>query len=220
MLKNITYKLIISSALVVAVLLVARTDVYADDHCEDNYGGGENCVYNKRFRIEKEVRLEGDDSWRDKVTIDLTDGDENDKYIEFRIKIKNLSDDEADKYIDFDNMEMKDKLPDVFDKIKGDLSVDWDDFEPGDEKEFKIRVELDEDEIDRNGDYEKCAVNKASVYWDDEFEGSDTATVCWTNEGEVLGLPDTGAVANLAIAGFGLLTTGALLKGSKKYRKL
>ncbi len=209
-------KLILSLVLIIAALFAVKGEVFADSEmdCESTYGGGETCLVNKRFRIEKDVRLEDDDSWEDKVNIDLTDKDEKGKFIEFRIRVKNLSDEDAN--LDFDNMEMKDKLPDVFDRIGGSgLTEGWDNFEPGETKEFKIKVELDDEELDKEGEFEKCAVNKASVYWDDEFEGSDTATVCWSNE-EVKELPKTGSLSEMSIAGLVLVSAGVALKKSKK----
>jgi hypothetical protein len=214
MTKN-TLKVISATAITGILLVLTAKTVYAG--CEPVYGGGEICIYNKRFEIEKEVRLEGDNTWRDKVYIDLTDEDENDKDIEFRIKIKNLSDEETEDEIDFDNMKMKDLLPNELDRIGGTgLTEYWDDFEPGETKEFIIRVELEDDERDREGEFEKCVVNKAEAYWDGEFEGSDTATVCYSNK-EVTELPDTGALSTLTLVGFGLITAGALIKKSKNF---
>lgn len=215
--KQTLNKLIFSFLIVVAGMLSVISPVFADEpDCESNYGGGETCLVNKRFKIEKKVRLEGDDDWQDRVTIDLTDDDENDKEIEFRIRIKNLSDDVAD--LSFDDMKMEDKLPGVFDKIGGSgLTEYFNDFEPGETREFTIRVKLEDDELDRDGDFEKCAVNKASVYWGDEFEGSDTAIVCWSNEEKDLKeLPKTGSVTGLSILGFALLTAGTVIKKGKK----
>ena len=211
--KNL-YKVIIAASLVVVAVIVSKSNVYAKDICESNYGGGETCYLNKSFSIEKEVRLEGDDSWEDKVHIDLTDKDEKDKYIEFRIRVKNLSSDERD--IDFDNMKMEDNLPDELERIGGSgLTEYWDDFEPGETKEFKIRVELDEDILDDDDDFSDCATNKAKLYWDGDFEGSSDASVCWSNE-EVSELPKTGASTGLSLLGLALISTGALITKSKK----
>ena len=64
--------------------------------------------------------------------------------------------------------------------------------------------------VDREN-FEKCVVNKAEVEWDGNFEGSDTATVCY-GDVEVTELPETGAVSTLAIAGLGLIIAGYTLK--------
>ena len=216
--KSFLANLILSFVAVTAVAALFSQKVLADDDadCEENYGGGETCIVNKRFKIEKWVRLEGEKKdksckeWDDEVTIDLTDNDEKDKYVEFCIRIKNMSDDYGD--LDFDDMKMKDSLPEELHRIGGDgLTEEWDNFDPGETKEFKIKVRVDEDELDRDGEYEKCVVNKAAVYWDGNKEGSDTATVCWKDyDKEIKELPRTGAesalagVAGLAVASFGL----------------
>ncbi|MDC0449213.1 hypothetical protein OAL67_01250 [bacterium] len=205
----------ISAIVLAGILLVLDSNTaYAD--CEPNYGGGETCITNKRFEIEKGVRLEGDSSWRDKVYIDLTDEDEADKKIEFRIRIKNRSkseDEDAD--LSFDNMKMEDEFPDELFRTGGSgLTEYWDDFDAGEVEEFIIEVDLESDERGREEDFEKCVVNKASVYWDGDFEGSDTAVVCYGNR-EVTELPETGAMSTLAITGFGLIALGTLIKKSK-----
>lgn len=219
--KNMA-KLIVSFFAVFTVLLVVRTNVYASDNCDENYGGGETCLVNKRFKIEKWVRQEGehkDESckeWDEEVTLDLTDGDDKDDYLEFCIRVTNLSDDEGD--FDFDDMKLLDKLPSELYRIGGDgLTEYWDDFDPGESKDFKIKVRIDEDELDKDGEYEKCAVNRALVYWDGEFEGSDTATVCWKNyDKEIKELPKTGAESfAVALGGATLAALGAFLKKKK-----
>lgn len=209
--KKITQNLIGSLVLIATMVVLSTGVVYAKskDNCESHYGGGKTCLVNKRFKIEKWVKVKGDDSWKDKVT----DVDEDDTIL-FKIKIKNLSDDEGD--FDFDNMKMKDFLPDELERIGGDgLTEEWDDFEPGEERTFEIEAEIDEDEFDRDDDFEKCVVNKAEVRWDGEFEGADTATVCYGDE-EPKELPKTGSVPFDAITGVGLITAGLVLK---KFRK-
>lgn len=203
------------SVIVVMLALVMGVSVYADDpKCEEQNYGGETCIVNKRFKIEKEVRLEGDSDWDDEVTIDLNDDDEVDKYIEFRITIENLTDEVED--LDFDEMKMKDSLPDELYRIGGEgLTEYWDNFEPGEEKKFNIKVRIDADELDRDGEFEKCVVNKAEVFWDDEFEGADTATVCWENI-NVKELPKTGAsTAGLGYASISIMV-GLYLRYVKK----
>ena len=201
--KEKGYKLIALITVVAGLFLLSSDKALAD--CESNYGGGETCIINKRFSIEKKVRIEGDDDWESKVT-DV----EEDDTVEFRIRIKNLSDEDAD--IDFDDMKMKDSLPSEMDRVGGSgLTEDWDDFEPGETKTFIIEAEIDSDEFDRDEAFDKCIVNKAKVYWGDEFEGSDTATVCY-GDGEPKELPETGAVSVTGIAGIGSLLIGALLR--------
>ncbi len=204
--KKKGYKLIALTTFVAGLFLLSNDKALAD--CESNYGGGETCIYNKRFSIEKKVRIEGDDDWESKVT-----GVDEDDVVEFRIRIKNLSDEDIDK--DFDDMAMKDSLPKEMERVGGSgLTEYWDDFDPGETKTFIIKARINEDEFDRDEAFDKCVVNKAKVYWDDEFEGSDTATVCYGEE-EPKELPDTGAVSFTGISGIGLLLTGALLRKRK-----
>lgn len=169
---------------------------------------GEEEEYNLRFKITKEVRIQGDTEWKDKVT----DVDEDD-VVEFRIKIRNKSDDPADAT---DDMKMEDFLPEEMDKVGGSgLTEEWDNFDPKDEKVFIIQAKVDSDEYDRDVEFEKCVVNKAELRWDGEFQGSDTATVCYGNI-EPTELPKTGALSTLGLTGLGLLVAGLV---SKKYLK-
>lgn len=200
---NKTYiKNLIRTFVISAVLMsFSLSNVYADQ-----YGGVE--YINKRFTIEKKVRIQGDDSWKDKVT-DVKEGD----VIEFRIKIKNKSDDEAD---DFDNMKMEDFLPDELIRIGGSgLTEYWDNFESGETKTFEIEAKIDSDEFDRDDNFEKCVVNEAEVNWDGEFEGSDTATVCYGDE-EPTELPKTGSESiYFGLAGLASIVTGLVIKKRK-----
>lgn len=202
--------LIVLIAALVLVPVIGSKQVFASD-CESTYGGGENCLVNKRFEISKEVRVEGDSDWKNKVT-DVSKHDT----IEFKIKIKNLSDEEAGS---FDEMKMKDSLPDELQKVGGSgLTEEWDDFDAKDTKTFIIKVKIDPDEFDRDDNFEKCVVNKAEVRWKGKFEGSDTATVCF-GKGKPTELPKTGMVSDLAIIGIGLLSAGLLVKLTQKYVK-
>lgn len=214
MTKNTAYKLI-GSLVVAGAMLIAPKAVFADE-CEPQYGGGEICLVNKRFEIVKEVRLcdsNGDNcsDWKDKVT-----GVEENDEVQFRIRIKNLSDEEASEVTDFDNMKMKDDMPSEMHRTGGDgLTEYWDDFDPGDTKTFIIDAEVNDSEYDTDVDFEKCVVNKASVYWDGKFEGADTATVCYGNAVPTE-LPQTGASGLVAVLGLGLTAIGAAFKKVKK----
>jgi hypothetical protein len=183
------------------VLTLSTRTVYAEQY-------GEEEEYNLRFRITKEVRIQGDNEWKDKVT----DVDKDD-IVEFKIKITNKSDDPADAA---DDMKMEDFLPDEMYKVGGNgLTEDWDNFDPDDEKVFIIQAKVESDEYDRDVEFEKCVVNKAELRWDGEFQGSDTATVCYGNV-EPSELPKTGAVSTLALAGMGSLIAGLVAKKSVK----
>ncbi|MFA6982073.1 MAG: hypothetical protein WC243_03570 [Patescibacteria group bacterium] len=200
--KNIALKLI-GIVLFVVLAVVSSKSVYAD--CESNYGGGETCVYNKSFKITKQVRLEGNDTWKDKIT-DVEEGD----VIEFKIKIENTGE------VDVDDMKMKDELPDELEKVGGSgLTEEWDDFESDETKTFIIKAKVEDDEFDKEN-FDKCVVNKAEVRYDGEFEGADTATVCYGN-GDITELPETGvSTLGLGFTGFGLITVGSLIKRSKR----
>lgn len=202
MYKSTLKNVVVSFALVLSIALLNRVS-YAD--CEANYGGGETCIYNKSFEIEKKVRIQGDNTWKDKVT-DV----KQDEIVEFKIKIKNVGE------IEVDNMKMKDILPDEMDRVGGSgLTEYWDNFEPGDTKEFKIEAKLDNSEFDREN-FEKCIVNKAEAYYDGNFEGADTATVCYGNA-TITELPETGASSTIALVSMGILSVlgGTLVKKIK-----
>jgi len=208
MTKNILSKVMISAFITAILTVVYGGEVYAG--CTSKYGGGETCVYNKRFEIDKDVRVEEkDDDWEDKV-MDV----EKDDIVEFRIKIKNKSDDELDS---FDDMKMEDFLPDEMERVGGSgLTEYWNDFEPGETKTFYIKAKVNAEEYDRDVDFEKCVVNKAEVEWDGEFEGSDTATVCYGDE-DVTELPETGSNEIVALIGFGLIASGILVRKSLSF---
>jgi len=174
--------------------------VYAGQYGEEEY--------NLRFKITKEVRIQGDSEWKDKVT-DVKEGE----VVEFRIKIRNRSDGPADAT---DDMKMEDFLPEEMIKVGGNgLTEEWDNFDPKDEKVFIIQAKVDSDEYDRNVEFEKCVVNKAELRWDGEFQGADTATVCYGNV-EPSELPKTGALSTMGLSGLVLLVSGLI---SKKYLK-
>lgn len=189
--------------------------VLADD-CEGNYGGGDVCIINKSFKIRKWVRLEGDSEWKDEVAIDLNDRDERNKKIEFRVEVWNLvsSEDMDVEDMEFDNMKMKDKWPDALkylEESKHDLTEEWDNFKPGDKKTFYYTAKIESDEKNKAGIFSKCVINKAELYYDGHYEGSDDAVVCWkkSHTDEIKELPKTGSSPLVGIAGFGLIAVGA-----------
>jgi LPXTG-motif cell wall-anchored protein len=203
-----TKKPILALSVALAMGFIFSGKAYAD--CESTYGNGEVCLVNKRFEIDKKVRVEDEDkSWEDKVT-----NVAKDDTVEFKIKIKNKSDDKAD---DFDDMKMEDFLPDEMYRVGGSgLTEYWDNFEPGETKTFYIKAKVKKDEYDRDENFENCIVNKAEVKWDGEFEGSDTATVCYGQE-EVTELPETGSNEMVALLGAGMILAGALIRKSLSF---
>jgi hypothetical protein len=113
-------------------------------------------------------------------------------------------------------MKMEDFLPEEMYKVGGNgLTEEWDNFDPKDEKVFIIQAKVDSDEYDSDVRFEKCVVNKAELRWDGEFQGSDTATVCYGNI-EPTELPKTGAFSTMGLSGLVLLVSGLV---SKKYLK-
>ncbi len=204
MTRSVNYNLI-SAMLVLAVFggLFGGSQVYAG--CTPNYGGGQTCVYNKNFDIEKKVRKAGDDSWKDKVT-----GVKKGEVVEFKIKVKN------DGEVDVDKMKMTDKLPREMERVGGDgLTEYWDDFDKGETKTFVIRAKVKDSEYDRKN-FEKCVVNKAVVEYKGDQEASDTATVCY-GDSKPTELPKTGGSPLVyGTLGLGLVAVGAV---SKKFRR-
>jgi hypothetical protein len=222
--------LIVSGLLaVVATLVVANTSAktaFAD--CEQNYGGGENCTYTRRLRIHKWVKLDGDNTWKDEVVIDLNDGNENDKKILFKVEVTaDISDASGvDKSkIEFDDMKMKDKWPSELkfleDQSESDLTEEWDNFKPGETKTFYYAAKIQGSEKNRVGDFQKCVVNKASLYYKNDNQGSADAVVCYKKVTDVLGTstsrsPETGALPVSGIVGFSLMSLGTVLRKYKK----
>jgi LPXTG-motif cell wall-anchored protein len=205
MLKKINIKLIFVVFLsVLTASFYGAKSVYAD--CESTYGGGENCIYNKSFRIVKDVRTVNDNSngpWKDKVS-----GVDKNDTLEFRSKVTNVGE------VKVDEMKMKDYLPDELKKLDGGdgLTEEWGSFAPGETKEFTFKVKVKDSEFDREN-FEKCIVNKAELHYKDAFEGADTATVCYS-KGELKELPETGTGTTVmsTIAGIGLIALGIFTK--------
>jgi len=198
---NLIVFVVLVIGLVLMVLMPSKAFAV---ECEEIYGGGERCIYNKSFEITKKVRIKDVGSYKDRLNLDEDDLDE---VLEFKIKVKNIGE------VEVDNMEMEDELPDGLTRVGGDdLEESWNDFEPGEAKEYKIRVEIDEDVYEDKDSFETCLVNKAQVKYDGHHEGSDIAEVCF-GVGEPVELPDTGADATAMTGiGLGLIFFGVLLK--------
>lgn len=220
--KKILNSLLIS--VLVTGVSVGLNSNKANASCEQTYGGGETCVVTSTFKIKKYVRLEGDKTWRDEINIDLNDSDENDKKIEFKVEVTAEVSDGHNvdlSNITFDDLKMKDSWPEelkFLDESDDDLKEEWDDFKAGDKKTFHFTGKIQSDERNKEGEFEKCVVNKASLYYKDDFQASDEAVVCYKKTGDVLGtttvaeLPKTGFLPLPAILGMVLLSTGSLLK--------
>lgn len=179
---------------VLAIVLLPKK-AFAEE-CEPNGAYGETCTYEKRFEVSKKVRLEGDDTWKDKIV-----GVKDNEVIEFKIKIKNKGE------VDVDNMKMTDYLPDELFRTGGSgLTEYWSDFEAGTSETFIIKARIRKEEFDRDDNFEKCVVNKAKAEEDGDKVGSDTATVCYGDE--IKELPETGATMTEALTILGLVSTG------------
>ncbi|HAZ29421.1 TPA: hypothetical protein DCY43_01540 [candidate division WWE3 bacterium] len=202
MMQKFNTKLIVAVGVALIGAGIGAQKAYAG--CTANYGGGETCVFNKRFDIEKKVRKEGDDSWKDKVT-----SVKENQVVEFRVKVKNEGE------VEVDDMKMKDFLPKEMEKVGGSgLTEYWDSFEPGESKTFVIKAVVKDSEYDRKN-FEKCVVNKARVEYKGDNEGSDTATVCYSDK-EPTELPKTGGESALIGAlGLGLASLGVTIKKVK-----
>lgn len=192
--------------------------------CTPNYGGGENCVYESRFKIKKYVKLEDDNSWKDEVLIDLDDDDEDDKKILFKVEVTvDVEGDDIDEdSIEFDDMEMKDSLPDelkFLSESEDDLTEEWDNFKAGDKKTFYFTTKITDSEKKKDGSYEKCVINTAKLYQDGDKVDDDDAVVCYKRGGDVLGtsteLPETGTPGIAGISGILSLALGAYLRLKK-----
>ncbi len=211
--QRVIYKLnliLLASAIIGFLLIIVVPGRAYATGCTTPYGGGTTCVINKSFKIVKEVRIEGDDDYEEKVT-----GVEEGDVIEFKITVENTTDDGGVSGVSFDNMKIKDNLPDELIKLSGDLTEEWDDFEPGDKKTVKIKVKVDKKEFD-DENFEKCVVNRVELTYDGDYEGSDTATVCYENgDKEIKELPETGATGTVMLLGLGLssIVSGIVLKG-------
>ncbi|KKT45657.1 MAG: hypothetical protein UW36_C0002G0044 [candidate division WWE3 bacterium GW2011_GWA2_44_16] len=129
--------------------------------------------------------------------------------MEFRVKVKNEGE------VEVDDMKMKDFLPKEMEKVGGSgLTEYWDSFEPGESKTFVIKAVVKDSEYDRKN-FEKCVVNKARVEYKGDNEGSDTATVCYSDK-EPTELPKTGGESALIGAlGLGLASLGVTIKKVK-----
>lgn len=199
---NKAFFAIILTGLIVTPIMTSK--VYAD--CEPTYGG-ETCIYNKSFEIDKEVRLaDSDDDFEDKLTLNNVEvGKEIE--VEYRIEIKNIGE------IEVDNMKYEDDLPDHFERSGGSgLTEYWNDFEPGETKKFYIKATIDGDYI--TSDLVDCFINDVELFWDGNEEGSAQATVCIAN-GEITELPETGPTANIVMTLLGITSLGSGL-GLKK----
>lgn len=197
--SKILFVTLIAGAL---LLVVLPSKVFAKE-CKSDGSYGEACIYNKSFELDKKVKKEGGDVWKDKIT-DV----ENDEIIEFEIEVENVGE------VEVDDMRMEDFLPDELEKVGGSgLTEYWNNFEPGEKKTFVIKARIKEEEFNRDIEFEKCIANKAEVEYDGDFESSDTAVVCYGNV-KIKELPETGVTSTFIYTALGLtlIASGIALK--------
>lgn len=179
--------------------------------CTSNGAYGQNCTPDESFSLDKKVRVKGQSSWQDKV-INVKENDT----VEFRIVVENTGDEMESK------MKTVDTLPNEMSRIGGAALVEvWDNFDDGDKKEFIIESKLKSSEFSTSKNFEKCVVNKVDLYQNEDFKGSDTATVCYNNA-EVEELPKTGpGISASAVGLFGVFftTLGSLIKTNNIRKK-
>jgi len=181
--------------LVVAVFVATPAKVYAA--CESDGAYGQNCVYNKSFKITKKVRIKDEGDFEDKVT-----GVKEGQVVEFKVKVKNVGE------VAVDDLKMTDILPEELYRVGGSGLTEYlNDLKVGETETFVIEAKIKEIEFDRTDNFENCVVNKAKLERNGDFEGSDTATVCY-GDSDIKELPETGADSTGILTIFGLISTG------------
>ena len=198
--KNKINKNILIPSLVAAFMLASNTSVMAQYG-----GGGGNETEYKSLQVTKQVKLDGDVNFRDKIYIDLTNQDEKGKEIIFKVTVKNRGD-------KIDNLKYEDFLPSALNKKSGNLTQDVGSLNTDETKTYEIKTSLKDDEVNRDTEFEKCVVNKVDLTQDGDFEDSDVATVCYGNVDEPTQLPETGFVPLMGMVGLGLITAGRYIK--------
>jgi len=197
-------KKLIITAFVFSMILSTNTKVFAQ------YGGGAGGYDSESLEITKEVKLEGDENFRDKVYVDFKNASEKDKNIIFRITVKNNGD-------SIDKLKYEDFLPNSLDKVSGDLTEEVGSLNNNESRSYEIVASIDEDDKNRDYVFEKCVVNKVELRQDDDYKDNDVATVCYGNVDEPTQLPETGFIPLTGLSGLGLVTLSSYLK--KKIKK-
>jgi len=200
---------ILMASAIAAFVLTLNSQTARAEECTSDGAYSETCIFNKNFSLEKKVRVKdsNDDGWEDKI-VDVPEG----RIIEFRIKVKNTGE------VDVDDMKMEDILPDELEKTGGDgLTEYWENFDVDETKTFIIEARIRSTEFDRTDNFENCVVNKAKVFYSDDLEGSDTATVCY-GESKITELPKAGATATEIMSIVGFASTGVGIFINRKFR--
>jgi len=191
--------------LVLAIFLMATPALAT---CDEQYGG---VCKELELQIDKEVWDPANNSFKENLGIhDYKFGP--DEEITFKLKIKNTGDET------FDEVHVKDYLPDYLLQLSGDFDFTLYDLDPDEEVEKEIKVKVVSAGEFPDGQSIICVVNTAEA-WNDKEKDKDTAQVCL--EEKVLGvteLPPTGPENWFILLPFSLLAGligVSLLKFSK-----
>ncbi len=192
MIKRKNFKPIVLAAVLVGFLLTAK-GVFAAVRCETQYGGGQVCVKTGQIQIDKKVKNPQNGSFVDNLFLSdykFAPGEE----VTFKLAIKNVGDET------FGKVEVKDALPEYFEKTSGDLSFTLDNLTTGKTEEREIKAKVVSLPNDKTT---ICVVNTAEAWSGDERD-KDTAQVCL--EKKVLAAAPTTGPENLLF-----LLAGSLL---------
>jgi uncharacterized repeat protein (TIGR01451 family) len=176
--KSLT-KLITVLLFVLAISLMAKPALAT---CDEQYGG---VCKELELQINKEVWDRANSIYKDNLGInDYKFGP--DEEITFKLKIKNTGDET------FDEVHVKDYLPDYLLQLSGDFDFTLYDLDPDEEVEREIKVKVVSADNFPADNSLICVVNTAET-WNDNESDKDTSQVCL--EKKVLGvteLPPTG----------------------------
>ncbi|MCJ7792610.1 MAG: hypothetical protein MUP45_01365 [Candidatus Marinimicrobia bacterium] len=190
------FKLIAILLFAFAIVIMAKPILAT---CDEQYGG---VCKELELQIDKKIWDPANNSFKENLGIhDYKFGP--DEEITFKLKIKNTGDEK------FDEVHVKDYLPDYLLQLSGDFDFTLYDLDPDEEVEKEIKVKVVSASEFPDGQSIICVVNTAEA-WNDEEKDKDTAQVCL--EEKVLGvteLPPTGP-ENWFIL-LGLSVTSALI---------
>ena len=206
----------LTALLLIAGLILTSRTTLAAVRCETQYGGGEVCVYTGELQLDKEVWNPELEKFVDNLGLTDYKFAPGEKIV-FKLAVKNVGDKT------FDQLNLKDLLPDYLELESGELEWEIADLavDETEERRFGTRV-VPVDKLPE-GNTTLCVVNEAEV-WSGDEKDKDTAQVCITKK--VLGvteLPPTGPEDWLSTL-FAILASGLagvyLLKPRQSASKL
>lgn len=193
-LKNI----VIFLSLIVGLLVVSPT-VYAS--CTISSYGSKSCKPKQiNLDVSKRVSLVGNLDRSQKIT-----GVKKGQEFIFYIKVRNDSDQNLKK------LKIVDNLPTEMVRVSGLDSSQVFDLDKGKSKTFEIKAKVRDSEYLSNVQFEKCSVNKASLYLGGIETETGTATVCFGNT-KATTLPVTGPSDYWMVYALMVVTAGLGLK--------